>query len=404
MRLSRRLEAIAPSGTMAVTNEIFRLRAAGIRILNFGAGEPDFETPERIGDAARRAIALGQTRYTPAAGLVELRDAIVAKMARINQLEVSVEEVIATTGGKHALFLGLQALLDPGDEVLIPVPYWTSYGDMVRLAGGNPVFLPTSATDGFKVGPEQLAAAITPRTRAFVLNTPSNPTGAVYSERELSSLGEVLAAAPEVALLTDEVYELLDFSGQPPRHLLQLCPELRARCLIINSVSKSYAMTGWRVGYAVGPSAWIGAMTMLQGQSTTGTSSISQVAAAEALRGGPDEALMLDEFRRRRDLVCERWQALPDVSLVVPDGAFYVFPDVSRLLGAAVDDAQIGTTTRLCQLLLAREQVALVPGEAFGAPGHVRMAFTAGVGTLEEGMQAIGRVFADLSRGMARTD
>ena len=400
MRLSRRLEVIAPSGTIAVTNQIFRLRADGIRVLNFGAGEPDFETPERIGDAARRAIADGQTRYTPAAGLMELREAIRAKMARLNHLDVALDQVIATTGGKHALLLGLQALLDPEDEVLIPVPFWTSYGDMVRLAGGVPVFLPTSAADGFKISPEQLAAAIGPRTRALMLNSPSNPTGAVYTETEMAELGQVLLGAPQVAVLTDEVYELLDFAGPRARHLLDLHPDLGERCLIINSVSKSYAMTGWRVGYAVGPQPWIDAMVMLQGQSTTGTSSIAQVAAAEALRGGADEEEMVAEFRRRRDFTCNRWHEIPGVSLVDPDGAFYVFPDVSALLAASVDGEKVGTTERLCGWLLDREHVALVPGEAFGAPGYVRMAYTASMDVLEEGMGAIERVLRELHQSV----
>jgi aspartate aminotransferase len=397
MRLSQRLQAVAPSGTIAVTTEIFRLRGEGVRVLNFGAGEPDFETPERIGEAARRAIAEGQTRYTPAAGLLELREAIAAKMWRLNQLEVSPEQVVATTGGKHALSLGLLALLDPGDEVLIPVPFWTSYGDMVRLAGGVPVFLPTSPEDGFKLRPEQLAAAVGPRTRALLLNSPSNPTGAVYSASELQAIGEVLVAAPEVALLTDEVYELLHFVGQRPPHLLGLHPELRERSLIINSVSKSYAMTGWRVGYAVGPQAWIDGIVTLQGQTTTGTSSISQVAAAEALRGGADEESMVAEFRRRRDFTCARWHELPGVSLVNPEGAFYVFPDVRRLLEGSAAGRQVATSMRLCELLLEQERVALVPGEAFGAPGYLRMAYTASLDALEEGMGAIERVFDHLA-------
>lgn len=401
MRLSQRLQAVAPSGTMAVTSEIFRLRASGVRVLNFGAGEPDFETPERIGAAARRAIADGQTRYTPAAGLPELREAITAKMWRLNRLEISPQQVVATTGGKHALSLGLMALLDPGDEVLIPVPFWTSYGAMVRLAGGTPVFLPTAAEDGFKLRPDQLAAAIGPRTRAILLNSPSNPTGAVYSANELQSVADVIVGATNVSLLSDEVYELLHFDGPRPPHILTLRPELRAKSLIINSVSKSYAMTGWRVGYAVGPEAWIDAMITLQGQTTTGTSSISQVAAAEALRGGSDEQAMVAEFRRRRAFTCGRWHDLPGVSLVDPGGAFYVFPDVRRLLEGSPKGREVGTTARLCEQLLAEERVALVPGEAFGAPGYVRMAYTASLADLEEGMSGIKRMAGRLAAGVA---
>lgn len=404
MRLSQRLQAVAPSGTIAVTTEIFRLRASGVQVLNFGAGEPDFETPERIRSAARKAITDGITRYTPAAGLRELREGVAAKMWRVNQLKVSPEQVIATTGGKHALSLGLLALLDPGDEVLIPVPYWTSYGDMVRLAGGVPVFVATSAEQGFKMQPEQLAAAIGPRTRALLLNSPANPTGAVYAETELQALGEVLLRAPEVALLSDEVYELLHFAGPRPTHLWCLHPELRERSLVINSVSKSYAMTGWRVGYAVGPKPWIEAMTTLQGQTTTGTSSISQMAAVEALCGGPDEVEMVAEFRERRDFVCRQWHRLPGVSLLDPEGAFYVFPDVRGVLTASPAAREIATTARLCEFLLEQEHVAMVPGEAFGAPGHIRMAYTASLEVLEEGMAAIGRVFERLHASLGPAD
>ena len=397
MRLATRLGLVKPSATLAVTTEVARLRGSGVEVIDFGAGEPDFDTPDRIKAAATRALAAGATKYTPVAGTAEVRRAIVAKLARVNQLEYAPEETIATCGGKHALFGAFQALFGPGDEVVLPAPFWVSYQDMLVLSGAKPTIVPATAATGFKITPQQLAAAIGPQTRGFILNSPSNPTGAAYDRHELEQLGKVLLDKPDVFLISDDVYEVLYFEGERPPHLLRLFPQLRPRTLIVNSVSKTYAMTGWRLGYAAGPAEVIRGMVTLQGQMTSNATAVAQAAAAEALAGPQDEiAPMVDEFRWRRDYVMQRLAKLPGVSCVKPAGAFYAFPDVSALFERSWRGTPLESATRVCEFLLAEARVALVAGDDFAAPNHVRLSYATSRDNLRQGFDAIERAIAKL--------
>jgi aspartate aminotransferase len=397
LRLAERIGRIKPSATLAVTAEVARLRAAGVEVIDFGAGEPDFDTPQRIKDAAVRALAAGATKYTPVAGTAELRRAIVAKLKRINRLDYAIEETMGTCGGKHALFGAFHALFGPGDGVILSAPFWVSYQDMLVLAGAEPVIVPTSAAAGFKLGAEALAAAIGPSTRGVLINSPSNPTGSAYDRAELEAIGEVLVRHPQVVLVSDDVYEMLYFDGDRPPHLLELFPELRPRTVIVNSVSKTYAMTGWRLGYAAAPREVIGAMSTLQGQTTSNPSAMVQAGAAEALAGQQDEiAPMVEEFRWRRDYVAQRLARLPGVSCVKPSGAFYAFPDVSGLFGRVWQGEPLGGAGRVCQFLLAEAHVAAVAGDDFAAPDHIRISYATSRENLATGFDAIERAVGAL--------
>jgi aspartate aminotransferase len=397
VRLAKRIGLIKPSATLAVTAEVARLRAQGTQVIDFGAGEPDFDTPQRIKDAAVRALAAGATKYTPVAGTKQMREAIVAKLKRLNDLAYSPEETIATCGGKHALFGAFQALFQEGDEVILPAPFWVSYADMLLLAGAKPVLVHGSADAGFKVTPDQLRKAINPRTRGIVLNSPSNPTGAAYDPASLADLGKVLVESPDVFAIVDDVYEALYFEGPMPPHLVATYPELRPRTLIVNSVSKTYAMTGWRLGYAAGPADLVKAISTLQGQSTSNPAAVSQAAAVEALTGPQDEiAPMVEEFRWRRDYVVERFARMPGVRCVRPEGAFYAFPDVSGLFGRTWRGAPLGNAGRVCEFLLAEAHVALVAGDDFAAPDHIRISYATSRDNLRNGFDAINTAVASL--------
>lgn len=397
MRLSERTRLVKPSATLAVTTEVARLRATGVEVVDFGAGEPDFDTPQRIKDAATRALAAGATKYTPVVGTKQVRDAVVAKLKRVNHLDYAVEETMVTCGGKHALYNAFQALFGDGDEVVLPAPFWVSYADMLVLAGARPKIVHAPAAQGFKLTAEQLADALDARSRGVVLNSPSNPTGAAYSQQELQALAQVLVAYPDVAIVVDDVYEMLYFDGPRPAHLLNLAPELRERTVVVNSVSKTYAMTGWRLGYAAGPVDAIRAMGTIQGQSTSNPSSLAQAAAAEALAGPQDELPpMIDEFRWRRDYVLERFGRISGVECLKPEGAFYVFPDVSGLFPRVWRDRPLGSAGRVCEFLLAEARVALVAGDDFAAPDHIRMSYATSRDNLARGFDAIERAVATL--------
>lgn len=397
VRLASRIGLVKPSATLAVTTEVARLRAAGIEVIDFGAGEPDFDTPQRIKDAAVRALAAGATKYTPVAGTAQMREAIVGKLARVNDLSYDVSETMASCGGKHALFEAFQALFGPGDEVIVPAPFWVSYADMLVLAEAKPVVVRAPASSGFKMTPDQLAASIGPATRGLILNSPSNPTGAAYDRAELEALADVLVQHPQVFLIVDDVYEMLYFDGERPPHLLTLRPALRSRTVVINSVSKTYAMTGWRLGYAAGPAPLIKAMTTIQGQCTSNPTAVAQAAAVEALSGPQDEiAPMVEEFRWRRDYVVERLRKLPGVQIVKPVGAFYAFPDVSALFSRSWQGSPIGGAGRFCEFLLAEARVALVGGDDFAAPEHVRISYATSRAALERGFDAIERAIQAL--------
>jgi aspartate aminotransferase len=388
------VKAVKPSATFAMAAEAAALRQAGRDVIDLSVGEPDFETPEHIMAAAREAMAQGLTKYTPIGGLDALKDAIIEKLRRDNGLRYGRAEVMASCGGKHALYTAFQALFDTGDEVLVPSPYWVSYPEMLVLAGAVPRIVATTAASGFKMSPAALDAAIGPRTVGLIVNSPSNPTGATYSSEELRALGEV-ALARRLVVITDDIYERL--TSRSVAHLGAQLPDLRPRLVVINSVSKSYAMTGWRIGYTAGPPELIRAMTVLQGQSTTNPTSIAQMAAAAALAGPQDSVVaMAREFAARRDLVVERLRGIPGLRTTPPDGAFYVFPDASDFFGRRGPDGPVATASDLATYLLRHAGVAVVPGEGFGAPAHFRLSYAAPRPVLEDGLARLAHALAAL--------
>jgi aspartate aminotransferase len=389
MNLAKRLQLIKPSPTLMVTVQVAALRRQGIEVIDFGAGEPDFDTPEHIKDAAIAALKQGKTKYTPVGGTAEVKEAIITKLQRDNGLTYAMQEVTTNCGGKHALFNALHALFGEGDEVLIPAPYWVSYSDMVILTGGTPKLLPTSEQTGFKITATQLQAAIGPQSKALLLNSPSNPTGAAYTENELRELAEVIEGS-NLFVISDDVYEKFLYDTPRCPHLLTLKPQLRDRVLIANSVSKTYAMTGWRLGYAAGPKELISAIETLQSQSTSNPTSIAQAAAVAALTGTQEPAgIMAKEFVKRRNYVVERLRAMPGITCTLPEGAFYVFPRVSKYFGAKWGDKTISAAMDLSLYLLQEAKVALVAGEGFGSPDHMRISYATSMKNLEQGLNQI---------------
>lgn len=396
-KLSAALQRIAPSPTLAITARAAALRRQGVDVIGLSAGEPDFDTPDFVKQAAIAAIESGQTKYTDVGGTPALRQAVADKFARENGLAYTPDQIIVGTGGKQVLFNALLATLDPGDEVIVPAPYWVSYPDMVLFAGGTPVFVAAQAAQDYKITPAQLDAAITPRTRWVILNSPSNPTGAAYDADELAALGAVIARHPQLMVMTDDMYEHVWYADTPFRTLAQVCPELYARTLTVNGCSKAYAMTGWRIGYAGGPDWLIGAMNTLQSQSTSNPSSISQAAAAAALTG--DQGF-LDErtrvFRARRDLVVDRLSAIDGLVCPCPQGAFYVFPDASGLIGRRANGVAIADDLALADYLLDTARVAVVPGQAFGLSPAFRISYATSTELLEQACERIAAACAAL--------
>ena len=374
--LAERLRAVKPSPTIAITQLANELRRAGRDIVGLSQGEPDFDTPEHIRTAAKAAIDAGATRYTDVDGTPELKQSIMRKFQRENGLAYDPGEISVGTGGKQVIANAFSATLDAGDEVIIPAPYWVSYPDMVRLAGGTPVTVACGEADGFKIGPAALEAAITPRTRWLVLNSPSNPTGSCYSAAELRALAAVLLRHPQVAVLSDDIYEHVLYQSEGFATLAAIEPRLRARILVCNGVSKAYAMTGWRIGYAAGPKPLIRAMAMLQSQSTTNPSSVSQAAAVAALDGGLDFLAERNAvFRERRDLCLEAFEAA-GLPCRVPDGAFYLFPSCAGMIGRKRPDGRvIASDVDFATFLLEEVGVAVVPGSAFGLAPFFRISF-----------------------------
>ena len=387
VKLSDRVHAVKPSPTLAITARAAEMRAAGRDIIGLGAGEPDFDTPDHIKEAAIRAIRAGKTRYTAVDGTPELKQAVIDKFRRDNRLEYAPDQILVSSGGKQSFYNLAQALLNPGDEVIIPAPYWVSYPDMVLLADGRPVIVDAGADQHFKITPEQLEAAITPRTRLFVINSPSNPTGMAYTRAELEALGEVLLRHPQVLIASDDMYEHILWADEPFANILMACPDLAGRTLVLNGVSKAYAMTGWRIGYAGGPAEIIRAMKKIQSQSTSNPASISQAAATEALNGPQDcIATMLDAFKARHDYVVERLNRIPGVECLPSDGTFYCFPRVSVALEnlPGVED-----DLALAEYLIEKAGVALVPGTAFGLGGHIRLSIATSREQLEQALDRI---------------
>ncbi len=397
-QISSALNRIQPSATLAMTGRVTELRAEGKDIIGLSAGEPDFDTPDFVKEAAIKAIRDGETNYTPVDGTLALKQAIVDKFARENGLEYTPRQISVGTGGKQVLFNALVATLDQGDEVIIPAPYWVSYPDMVNFAGGTPVIVPADAEQNYKILPEQLEAAITERTKWLILNSPSNPTGAAYSEDELKALAEVLLRHPHVLILTDDMYEHIWYADMPFRTIAQVCPELFDRTLTENGVSKAYAMTGWRIGYAGGPEWLIAAMRKLQSQSTSNPCSISQAAAVAALNG-PQDFLgeRRDAFLKRRDLVVAMLNDTPGINCPTPEGAFYVYPDVAELMGKATPGGTvIDSDEQLIGYLLDSVGVAAVHGAAFGLSPAFRVSYATSEEKLREACKRIQRAAAEL--------
>ena len=384
--LADRLKTLAPSPTLAMQARAKAMRAQGIDVISFGAGEPDFDTPARIKDAAVRALEKGQTKYTEVGGIPELRAAVCQKLKRDHGLEYAVDEVTVSCGAKHTLYNIMMALVNPGDEVLIPSPYWVSYPEQVRLLGGVPVAVPTPEATGFDLEPDALRRAVTPRTKMVILDSPGNPTGAVFSPEALAAVAK-LAEERDLWVISDECYESLTYEG---RHvsIASLSPAVRARTIVVNTCSKAYAMTGWRIGYAAGPREVIRAMTDVQSQVTSNPASVAQWAAVEALAGPQDEvAKMAGEFDRRRRVIIDALNAIPGVRCVMPKGAFYAFPNVSGLFGKRAKAGVLRGSADVCAFLLDEARIATVAGVDFGSDAHIRLSYATGLETIKEGMR-----------------
>lgn len=397
MELSKRVQAIKPSPTLAVTARAAKLKADGKDIIGLGAGEPDFDTPQHIKDAAIAAINNGFTKYTAVGGTPSLKQAIIAKFKRDNNLDYSAKQILVSCGGKQSFFNLALALVNPGDEVIIPAPYWVSYPDIVIIAEGKPVIVPAGIEQNFKMTATQLAAAITSRTKLVVINSPSNPSGAVYSLEELQALGEVLRKHPQILIATDDMYEHIALNDENFVNILNACPDLYSRTIVLNGVSKSYAMTGWRIGYAGGPEPIITAMENVQSQSTSNPTSISQVAAEAALNG--DQGCitpMLQAFRERHQFVVNALNKIPGVKCVASGGAFYAFPDVRPVIASLHQKNIINEATdvALSEYLLTQAGVAVVPGSAFGSEGYIRLSFATSMANLQNAIARITKAFS----------
>lgn len=389
IQLSGRVKRVKPSPTLAITALAAQLKASGRDIIGLGAGEPDFDTPDHIKQAGIEAIQRGETRYTAVDGTPALKQAIIRKFKRDNGLDFTPKQILVSCGGKQSFYNLCQALLDAGDEVIIPAPYWVSYPDMVLLADGVPVIVAAGQDEHFKLSPDKLEAAITPKTRLFVLNSPSNPTGVAYSLEELAALGDVLRRHPQVLIATDDMYEHVLFDGRKFVNILNACPDLYERTIVLNGVSKAYSMTGWRIGYAGGPENLIQAMTIIQSQSTSNPTSISQYAAVVALDG--DQSFiqtMVEAFEQRHMFVLNAFNAMDGVECLPADGTFYSFPNVEGMikrLGLENDAA-------LASYLLDKVGVAVVPGSAFGLEGHIRISFATSMANLKNALTRIASV------------
>ena len=399
-KIASRLTPIKPSITLAVTAKAARLKAEGVDVVSFGAGEPDFDTPDHIKDAARASLDKGVGKYTDVAGIAPLRKAIAAELSSVHNAKLEPENVLVSCGAKHSLYNLMMAILDPGDEVLIPAPYWVSYPDMVQLAGGTPVIVPTKASDDFAVSSAQVAALCTPRTRAIVLNNPSNPTGAVYTRAQVEALAKVVVEH-NLLVISDDIYRQLVYAGAEYVSIAGLSRELADRTILIDGVSKTYAMTGWRIGYTAVTGALapiVKAMNKIQGQSTSNPTHISQVATLAALTGSQDPvATMRKAFDERRIEMVKLLRAIPGVDCREPKGAFYAFPDVSTYVGKTTPEGnKLASDAELCDWLLDVGRVAVVPGSGFGAPGHVRLSYATSMAAIRDGVSRLGKALATL--------
>lgn len=396
-KLASRIAKVKPSPTLTLSAKEKALKAQGLDVVSFVAGEPDFDTPDNIKKAAITAIEKGFTKYTPVGGTPELKDAIIAKLKKDNGLTYSREEILVSCGGKHSLYNAAQALFNPGDEVLIPAPYWVSYPDQALLNEAIPVILETTDATGFKVTPAQLEKAITKKSKIFILNSPSNPTGAAYTKEDLKALAAVIVKH-DLICLSDEIYEKIVYDGFTHVSIAALGEEIKARTIIVNGASKAYSMTGWRMGFAAGPKEWISAMEMVQGQVTSNPTSITQKACVEAF-AGPQEQItkMAREFEKRRNYIVEALNAIPGVTCPKPQGAFYVFPNISKLLGKkTAKGVMINTAADFSVYLLEDFLVATVNGEGFGAPGYIRLSYATSMEEIMKGIERIKKAIAEL--------
>lgn len=394
IELASRVERIKPSPTLAVAARADELKASGKNIINLSVGEPDFDTPEHIKEAAIKAIRDGFTKYTAVAGTKGLKQAIVDKLSRENNLNYTLNQILVSCGAKHSIFNLFSAILNAGDEVIIPAPYWVSYPDIAKIADAVPVIIKAEYDQNFKITPAQLQAAITPKTRMIMLNSPSNPTGAAYTAAELKKLGEVLLKHPDILVVTDDIYEHTLWSKEKFSNILMVCPELYERCVVINGVSKAYSMTGWRIGYAAGPVKIISAMTKIQSQSTSNATSIAQVAAEAALNG--DQTCiktMTKAFKERHDFVLGELQKMPGMRCSPCDGTFYLFPSFQDLIAKTPD---INNDIELAEYLLNEAEIALIPGSAFGAEGYLRISYATSMEKLVEAMKRMQVALAKL--------
>jgi len=397
IRISSRLDPIKPSITLAVTAKAAKLKADGIDIVSFGAGEPDFDTPQHIKDAARASLDKGVSKYTEVGGVLPLRKAIAEELSRVHKTSIAPDQILVSSGAKHSLYNLFMALLDPGDEVLIPAPYWVSYPDMVMLAGGKPVILETRAEDDFMVTAQQVRDACSGRTRAIVLNNPSNPTGAVYTRAGIEAIAKVVIDK-DLLVISDDIYRSLVYGDAEYVSIAAVSPELAARTILIDGVSKTYAMTGWRIGYTAAPKPLIQAMAKIQGLSTSNPTHIAQIAALAALTGPQDcVETMRKAFDERRQKIVELLRAIPHVQCREPEGAFYAFPDVSWYVGKKSPEGSIlDDDVQLCDWLVEVGKVAVVPGSGFGAPGHVRLSYACSMANIVDGVGRLAKALGSL--------
>ncbi|MBN1474762.1 MAG: pyridoxal phosphate-dependent aminotransferase [Syntrophaceae bacterium] len=396
MKLAARIARIKPSETLAITAKTNALRAQGRDVIGFGAGEPDCDTPVNIKNAAIKAIEGGFTKYTPVSGTDELKDAIVAKLKQDNSLDYKRSQIVVSCGAKHTLYNLAQALFEEGDEVIIPSPYWVSYPDIVVLAGASPVYVTTEEKDGFKMKPQQLSSAISERTRAVIINSPSNPTGAAYSPEELKSLAKVLLDK-DILVITDDIYEKIFYAGFSFANIASAEERIKDKTIVVNGVSKTYAMTGWRIGYAACSEEIASAMNKIQSQSTSNPTSIAQKAALEAISGDQSAVpQMVNEFSKRRDFIVGALNDIDGIKCFSPEGAFYVFPNVSGVYGRAFQGKKIMNSAELIDFLLDEANVAAVPGAAFGSDDHIRLSYATSMKNIEEGIKRIKKAVSKL--------
>ncbi|MBE3588948.1 MAG: pyridoxal phosphate-dependent aminotransferase [Thermoanaerobacteraceae bacterium] len=396
MRLAERAKNISPSPTLAIDARAKKMIAAGEKVVNFGAGEPDFDTPEHIREAAIAAIRAGMTRYTPVAGTMQLRQAIVDKLRNDNGLDYRPEEIVVSAGAKHSLYNAMQVLLQPGDEVILPAPYWVSYLEQIKLAGAVPVIVQTRQENGFKLTVEELLSVVNRRTRMVIINSPGNPTGAVYTREELSALGHAVLEHGLI-VISDEIYEKLLYDGLEHVSIASLSPALKEQTVVVNGMSKAYAMTGWRIGYAAAPAPVAKAMADLQSHSTSNPTSIAQAASVAALTGSQEPVRkMVEEFRRRRDYMLERLQAIPGINCNRPGGAFYLFPSIDGYIGRRYKDHTIKGAADLAGILLDEVKVAVVPGVAFGDDRCIRLSYATSMENIREGLDRIEQVLKEI--------